>query len=432
MSNASTVIEARLSALTSERDGILAIADPAEFTPEKQARELELSTEIRGLRARKAELADEEQRAVIDAAARPAVQVVSEANPVYRKGDPSASYFADLVSAPTDASARDRLVRSQETRSLTTVAGAGGEMAPPLWLVEDFVKLARAGRVTADLMNKQALPAGVSSVNVPAISGGTSVGVTQTQNTAVSNTDITTTSLSSDITTISGQQVVSIQLLRQSGIPLDSIILGDLALAYATQLDLQVVSGSGANGQLKGLTTAGTTVTFTTTTPAVVSSTAAASFYNKIISAKAAVQTGRFLPADAIIMTPTRWGWIQEALDTTNRPVLNTNGASFNSLATYDGEVAEGYAGMLAGLPVYLDPSIPANLGVATNQDSVFVLRRGDNVLWETPVESATFEATYAQNNSVLFRVLGFSAFIARYAKSVQVIGGTGLVVPTL
>src|SRR5690349_21785972 len=102
--------------------------------------------------------------------------VTGEANPVYRQGDASSpSFFRDLATSQLNQAgateARARLAASQETRAgdMTSVAGAGGEFAPPLWLVEDFVALARAGRVTADLCTNQTLPSGVSSVNLPKV-----------------------------------------------------------------------------------------------------------------------------------------------------------------------------------------------------------------------------------------------------------------------
>jgi len=144
---------------------------------------------------------------------------------------------------------------AQETRAgdLTTVAGAGGQFAPPLWLTQDFVALARAGRVTADLMNKDVLPSGVSSINLPTVTGGAATAVQATQNTNVQDTAMVTSSVASGITTISGQQIVAMQLIAQSGIPFDKVVLLDLARDYATKLDVQVISGSGAAGQLRGL-----------------------------------------------------------------------------------------------------------------------------------------------------------------------------------
>ena len=359
------------------------------------------------------------------------VRVTSEPNPVYRKDDTEVSYFRDLVAVRAGGregqSASERLVRAQ-----TTVAGAGGEFAPPLWLVDEFVALARAGRVTADQVVGHDLPEGVSSINIPKVSGGGATAVVQTQNTTITEQSMTTTSVSSGITEISGKQTVSIALMRQSGIPIDNIIVADLAAAYAVNLDTQVINGANASGELRGLITAGTTITYTTTVPSVVSVTAANSFYSKILGAKSAVESGRKLPADKIIMTPTRWNWVLSALDTGNRPLVVPNGPAFNQAAVTGAPAAEGFAGTLLGLPVYTDPNIPANLGAATNQDVVFVLRSSDIHLWESDVEATSFDATLADQNSILFRVLGFAAFIPhRHQASVQVISGTGLVAPT-
>ena len=367
--------------------------------------------------------------------------VTNEPNPVYRRDDSSvesASFFKDLFNANArgDSQARVRLEAAQETRAGgTTVAGAGGQFAPPLWLVSDFVELARAGRVTADLMNKQVLPGGVSSVNLPKITTGSTEAVQATQNTSVSLTDLVTTSVSSGITTIAGQAVISLQLLKQSGIPFDRVILGDLARAYATQLDLQVIAGSGAAGQLRGLLTTGVATTFTTATPKVTDGTTPAnSFYNKVISAIATISTTRFLPPSCIIMTPVRWGWLLEGLDSTGRPIVTVNTPSFNAVASADNyPVAQGPVGSVLGLPVYLDPNLPSNLGAGLNEDRVLVCRCDDLWLYETAIESQSFEATYANQMSVLYRVSGFSAFIPdRLTASVNVIQGTGMIVPVL
>lgn len=399
-----------------------------------------VSAEIEALRGRIASMEDEARAdAAIDAlqsqASAPAerVHVGHEPNPVYRRDDVEVSYFRDLFNATRgDDGARRRLTAAQETRASTTVAGAGGEFAPPLWLIEDFVELARPGRITADLIGSQALPGGVSSINIPKIATGTGVGVTVTQNTTITETNVTTTSISSGITEITGKQTVSLALLRQSGTPLDRIILADLAEAYAVMLNTQIISGSSASGQLRGLITAGTAVTFTTTQPAVVSATAVNSFYMKVLQAQSTLAGARYLPADTIVMHPRRWAWVLGALDSSNRPLVVPSGSNSNPVGLSGAPAAVGYAGEMLGTPVYVDPGIPTNLGAGTNQDVVFVLRKSDLQLWESAVETASFDATYADQNSILYRVLGFAAFIPhRHQASVQVIGGTGLVAPT-
>lgn len=438
-----TALKANLDALTQTA------ADEKRGLTDTEDTEVDAGlAELRKLDVRIAELEEGEVRdaatAKHDLEVKTAVgSVINEPNPVYRKDDHSTSFFRDKALMGLNLAgaeqARGRLAAAQETRALSSTLGgtAGTSFAPPLWLIQDFVALARAARVTADLVNHEVLPSGVSSINLPTVATGTTVAVQATQNSALSMTDLTTGSVTSGITTVGGKQVVSLQLLQQSGIPFDSVLLSDLARAYATQLDVQVLTGSGAAGQLRGLVNAAgiTTTTFTSATPAVTSATAANSFYNKIVSAIASVHTGRFLPPTAIIMHPVRWGWVLEGLDSTTRPLVTPIAYPvFNSIGdAAAAPVSQGLVGQLLGLPVYVDPNIPQNLGAGTNEDRVFVLRQDDLWLYESALQADSFDATYADQASILFRVLGYSAFIPdRYGKSISMISGTGLVTPVL
>jgi len=152
----------------------------------------------------------------------------------YHRGATSPSFFRDLWHAQRgDANASERLRANNrevgmESRALGNTGatgGSGGEFAPPAWIIDQYVKLARPGRVTADLFHREDLPAGVSSVNIPKVATGTTVAPQTTQNTALAQTDITSTSPSSGIITLAGKQVVSQQLLDQGGIRVDEVIL---------------------------------------------------------------------------------------------------------------------------------------------------------------------------------------------------------------
>jgi len=326
------------------------------------------AAEVRQLDERIEELRDAEVREA--AAAKFAVPlgtvavgdgVVHEPNPVYRRGDHSTSFFKDLaafqlntnIGTLTLSEAKGRLAASQETRAgdMTTVAGAGGEMAPPLWQVEDFVALARAGRVTADLCQNEVLPSGVSSINLPKVASGVTVAVQATQNSALSDTAMTTTSVSSGITTVGGKQIVSMQLLQQSGIPFDKVILQDLAKAYAVQVDTQVLYGTNANGQLRGLVGVANNSAFTSATPAVASVTNANSLYYTLTKAAAAVQAGIFEPANAIVMHPNRWAWILGAVDSSARPFVIPQGGNFNPVGTHRRSGRSGRCRLLRVIP---------------------------------------------------------------------------------
>jgi len=168
---------------------------------------------------------------------------VASGGETYHRGATSPSWFRDLWHAQRgDADASDRLRRSNrevgmESRALGNTGatgGSGGEFAPPAWLLDQYVKLARPGRVTADLFHREDLPMGVSSVNIPKIATGTTVAQQTTQNTAVAQTDITSTSLSSGVITLAGKQVCSQQLLDQGGIRVDEVILSDLSRGFGS------------------------------------------------------------------------------------------------------------------------------------------------------------------------------------------------------
>lgn len=350
----------------------------------------------------------------------------------YRRGDPKTSFVRDMfVQATNGAGAREaglrleRNTREVEARALTTTAGGGGEFAPPAWLVDQYVTLARAARPTADLMRHQDLPMGISSVNVPKLLTGTATAQQANQNTAVQNTDATTGSITANIVTIAGQQIISQQLLDQSGVNMDDILLADLVADYNAKLDLFVLNNNATNA--KGLLQqAGTTAqTYTSGTPTT------ALLYANVAAAIAGVQGVRYLPPTAIIMHPRRWAAFIGAADTTGRPIYSPSGG-MNNPGTIDRNYdAQGPVGQVAGLPAYTDPQIPTNLGAGTNQDPVIVLRTDDCVLWEGSLKTEAFRETKADQLSILLRVYNYAAFTCnRYAASVAVISGTGLTPP--
>lgn len=340
------------------------------------------------------------------------------------------SYFRDLYKAQLrgDYRAAERLSKNsaiEKRAPLSTSAGTGGEFAPPLWLISEYVKLARASRVAIDLFDGQPLPAGVSSINLPKVSTGTAVGV-QAQNTLVLNTNLTTSSLTSGIVTVAGAQTVPLQLLEQSGTPIDRVVLEDLAAAQAVEMTRQSHAGNGTT-ELRGLVSAAgkTSITLTPTT--------VAAFFLSIGNALNTVHTNRFLPADAVLMHPRRWAWLTAQVDSSGRPLAGVRAAAeFNPLASGDANAVQGFAGTIQNVPVYLDATIPTNLGAGTNQDRFYVLHRNDIKVWESPVQAQAFSEVFADTMQVYFRLYNYSAMIPdRYGSSVVEVGGAGLVTPT-
>jgi HK97 family phage major capsid protein len=309
---------------------------------------------------------------------------------------------------------------------LSSTDSAGGYLVAPLWLQEEFVNLARAGRVVADALGPRPLPPNTDSINLPRMSAGTTV-TTIADNAAVSETDATFDTISGDVKTTAGLQDVSQQLVDR-GVPgIDEVIFADLAKAYAVLFDQSVINSSTSNN--KGLlqVTGVNAITYTAATPTV------AQLYSKIADGVRQIHEGIFMPPTAIFMAPRRWASLLAAADTVGRPLI-TPIAPQNSVAGFGGVVSQGLVGSMQGLPVYVDANIPQTLGAGTNEDRVIVVRDDECFLYE---ESSgpfleTFRDVGSGNLTVRFRLHNYWAQInERRPKAISVISGTGLVAPT-
>lgn len=441
MSMLNTLVEKR-AALQAEIDALVgkAEAESRDFTEVESADFDAKVTEARALddRISTMEKAEEARKAADAVSAKYATSATSVKDPeVYRDGG-SNSYFRDLALATVkrDRDAIDRLVRNDKavkdvrtSNGINTTDGSGGDFVPPLYLTDQWIKFARAGRVTADTVTKQGLPSGTDSINLPKIATGSVTAIQATQGSGVNISDIATSTVTAPVVTIAGGQIVSMQLLEQSPVNMDGVILQDLAADYAKQLDAQVLYGTGLNGQMKGLLTITTShaVTYDSTTPSAVG------LYAKLADAVQQVHTTRFLAPTHIVMHPRRWAALLASVDGASRPlVVPAAGGRFNALGAFDANVAEGYVGEIMGIPVFVDANVPTNLGTGTNQDRVLVMRAADSYLWESTPRAEALPQTYGANLNVLVRFYNYAAFTAeRYGQSVSVIGGTGLVTPT-
>jgi HK97 family phage major capsid protein len=231
------------------------------------------------------------------------------------------------------------------------------------------------------------------------------------------------------VRTVAGQQDVAIQLLDQSPVSFDEVIFRDLVADYATKVDLQVISGSGASGQVTGVrSTSGiTTITYSAASPTV------AQLYSKIADAVQRVHTLRFMSPTVIVMHPRRWAYLLAASDNQGRPlVVPDAGNPQNAIATLGAVASQQVVGQMHGLPVVTDPSMPTNLGASTTEDVIHVLRASDLLLYESGIRTRVMSEVLSGNLSVRLQVYGYLAFsAARYPASVVEIGGSGLIAPT-
>lgn len=364
------------------------------------------------------------------------VRAISVNEPLpYRHGT---SFIRDAwLASNGDVEARQRLERAWradeqwraergiERRDVTS-SNLGG-LVIPAYLIDLFAGYARAGRPVADaLLSPVPLPTeGMSVVFGRVTAGSTAGGVNESSGTA-SETSFNSEEVSVPVVTVAGMQDVSRASLER-GAFVEGQLFADLLAAYNTELDRQVLAGSGVNEHVGLLNLTGTTtITYTDTNPSV------PELWPKILEAVAAVESSIYGPADAIIMHTRRWAWIRSARDASGRPlfdpVAGQNVAAAGQPSGYGRDV-----GTFAGIPVFTDGNVPTNLGAGSNEDAILVVAKRELPLLEdeTSPMILRFEGS-PDPLKVRLVAAGYSAFgAARQPGAVAKIVGTGLVTPT-
>ena len=347
------------------------------------------------------------------------------------------SFIADAFNAQfkNDYAANERLARHTREEQVETRAVATGNFAGlviPQYLVDLAAPFARAGRPTADFAtNKHVLPAAGMTLNISRMTTGTSTAVQASENSSVSNTDSDDTLLTIDVRTIAGQQDLSKQVIER-GTGVDAFVVQDLIRAWHTTLDNQILNGSGASGQIRGLrnTSGVNSVTYTDASPSV------EDLYPKLADAYQKIQTGVFMNPTHWIMHPRRLAFLLAAVDGSKRPLVvpSANGP-MNSVAAGAGATSYGNSGYtLMGLPIIADANVITDGGAGTNEDEIYCVTAPEFHLWEQPGSpfALTFDATGAGSLTVKSVVYGYAAASAgRYPAAASIISGTGLVAPT-
>jgi HK97 family phage major capsid protein len=438
-------------AVVAQQEALMATAQAESRTalsPAEQASWEQLATEAEDLNTRITELTEAEgRRRVADTAARDIaagntrVQVISEER-TYR-GPDGPSYFRDLALANSrnDPDSLERLARhgreaevdGRQSRDISRTDAAGGTFVPPLWLIDMYAPFLRAGRTAANLVRSMDLPPGTDSINLPTITTGSGTAIQTADNAAVQETDLVTSSVAAPVVTIAGQEDAAVQLIDQSPLAggLDQLIFADLLADYNQKLDAQVINGSGSAGQAKGMLNATgiNSITYTQASPT------QATHYPVFAQMLSKIAGSRFAGATAILMRPDRWYWFQSALDSTNRPFyLAGSQGPFNAAGLVENPgQAEGLAGVVLGLPVYIDANIPNNLGGGTNEDRIIAARWDDSILFEGALRTQVNPYVLSGNLTVRFTLWRYAAFTAeRLPKSIATTTGTGNIVTTV
>jgi hypothetical protein len=175
--------------------------------------------------------------------------------------DPTPIDRGDSLAAVQERLSRYRVAhRLQEGRDIGVASGDDFlRPSAPGWIADIYGQAARqVGRI-ADALERAAVEpgmvdtsSGVAVIKIPRLSGGAAVAVQASNNAALQETDPTTTSYSGPVGTIAGQVDMSTQLFERSEPRLDEAVAEDLGRATGVSLDAQLVTGSGASGQIRG------------------------------------------------------------------------------------------------------------------------------------------------------------------------------------
>lgn len=366
------------------------------------------------------------------------IEIESRTNPVLER------MLREVRSTPDSIAQSDFEARVNPN----TTAGTGGEFVPPLWLVAMYVPFVRPGRVCANRVRTLPLPPGIDIINLPKIKTGAITAIQTAQQAAVASQDIATSTVSAAVNTIAGQEDLSMQLLEQSPLAMDQVIFDDLGRDYDQRLDIQIIAGSGTNGQHKGvLNVAGATSNsdITKANQVTVASTVfhdgstSGTQYRSLWNGINQIETLRVDTPTAIWLHPRRSNsWAYSAVDSNNRPLFIPNKyGPFNVVGTNEVvPVPQGFAGEVAGLPVIKDANVPTTMsGTATSggsADAIVILKEDDLILWEGTMRMRALPEILSGTLQIRFQLYAYSAFMPdRYAPSIsQLTGNTGLATP--
>lgn len=455
------IVEARAAALE-EMEALVAKGEERALTDAESARFDELEAQIADLDKRSALAekaaqyrASQPEAAIVDSnpgarsvakPATPAIAEVREKSPYGKDADDS--WFADqrtvrdrFASDAEVTEARERLARHyasvkdeggvRQVRTLsTTTDSQGGYLVAPAHLQDMFARLLVNGATVTQLVSKMPLPAKTDQINLPKMSSGSSIDQ-HTQNNNLSSTDPAFGTVQFNAFRYGGANTIPNFLLDRSMPGVDQIVLSDLGRQLAAKVNTDLI-GSAGDGltAIEGILSADSIGTATATA----GTATLGDVWPALVNAIADVQAAHYASPDAIVMHPRRWAWILAQLDSEDRPLVG--GISpINAVASYAGAVAppEGAAaavpvGSVLGIPVYIDSTIPTNLGSGTDEDRIIVGVFREAMLFQSaPMFAVSTEAQFLKDQT-LVRVTQDLAFTAeRYPGAFSVVSGTAL-----
>lgn len=335
---------------------------------------------------------------------------------------------ARFVPTAEVVAARRPLLGEEVRTGMTTGGSSGGSFVTPVYFVEDYAPYRQFGRTFIDQCHHEPLPDYGISVNIPHLTGPAGV-ASQTEGSAVQETDPTAGYLTSTLTTEAGEVTVSQLVLDRAGpgFRFDVMVFDQLRRAYASVVDTfainQALAGAGS-------------VSYAGTVFNLVQASGATSFYTRVGLAKVNTITaaGTVLAPTHMFLQPSRWEEIEGWTDVNARPVVlpaKPDAGPWNAVAWGgDGNaVPEGFTNYkMRDLGIFKDGNIPAPVAGA---DQVITANMDEVWVFEGQPVPRVLPQTLASNLQVILQLYSYLTEIVRYPLVVQTISGTGMATPT-
>ena len=300
----------------------------------------------------------------------------------------------------------------EEQRAMSSGSTSGGPWVTPEYLVDLFATFRSPARSFVDQCRNFPLPAYGLTINVPSFASATSVLPQGAENSGTADVEPTGADLSTTLTTLAGQIVVSQQLFDRGGSvdagSFDQIALEQIRSQLDAQVDLYVLTQALAGA---GTVTDGTTLT-------------TALFYTDLATAREqlADTAGVRLAGSHLYSTTDVHGWFGRQMATTGAPVVSPVAAPVS-----DADAAAGFTGLVlpGGLRYFTDDNIPASSGNA----QVLVARPDQILVWGADPDEAmsfAYPSTDAGTLSVVIGLRAYCGAIVKHAHAVSVISGAG------
>jgi HK97 family phage prohead protease/HK97 family phage major capsid protein len=247
--------------------------------------------------------------------------------------------------------------------------------------------LINSGRPTLAAFSMSALPATGLSVEYAKINTNTvAIGKQSAENAALSNGDISLSTVSVSVNTYGGYVKLSKQAVERSTVNYLDVAFQAMSLAYAKKMNTDFVAAIAA-------------LTFSGSKVVDASALTATAVAGALADAASYIYTNTGLSPEFIVAGVTAYKRLVSIVDSAGRPVVLQDGAGVNNIGTAN---IPGLRGSIFGLPIIVDPAISDKVSYVANSLALTTYESAGN-----PARLSTTDATTLSD---FYSVYGYAA----------------------